>query len=70
MTREAEIEVASAIAALQKSGVVFLCAYGFPGDTECFVEGMGDQNGDNARNLRSAIDHHFRQKGGMRIDPF
>jgi hypothetical protein len=72
MTQQAEIDVARAIALLQKSGAVFLCAYGFPGDSECFVEGMGDQDRENATNILAAIGHHFKSalKTDLKDEPF
>ena len=40
MTLDQEIKIAHAIKLLQESGAIFVCVYGFPGDTDAFVEGV------------------------------
>jgi hypothetical protein len=59
MTKEQEIQVAHAINLLQESGAVFICIYGFPGETESFVEGIGDRDPDHQRTFLQALYQHW-----------
>jgi hypothetical protein len=70
METEQEIAVAHAIAFLQESGAVFICVYGFPNETEAYVEGMGDRCPENQQQFLTALLNHWAPQTDEPFTPY